>query len=81
MVRRPALVALTVAIALSLGDLGVASFFGSGRLSTLPLLLHERMGAYRMEEAASVALLLAALVLGLFLAAHRWSGEALARNR
>ena len=80
MVRRPALVALTVAIALSLGDLGVASFFGSGRLSTL-LLLHERMGAYRMEEAASVALLLAALVLGLFLAAHRWSGEALARNR
>ena len=50
--------ALAVAAALSLGDLGVAAFFGSGNLLTLPLLLYERMGAYRMEEAASVALLL-----------------------
>jgi ABC-type Fe3+ transport system permease subunit len=48
---------------------------------TLPLLLHARMGAYRMDESASVALLLAVLVLGLFLAAQKWSGDPLARSR
>jgi thiamine transport system permease protein len=48
---------------------------------TLPLLLYERMGAYRLAEASSVALLLAALVLALFLAAQKWSGDSLARSR
>jgi thiamine transport system permease protein len=81
LLRRPLLAALAVATALSLGDLGVAAFFGTGNLVTLPLMLHQRMGAYRMDEAASVALLLAGLVLGLFLAAQRWSGEPVARSR
>jgi thiamine transport system permease protein len=81
LLARPLAVAFMVAVALSLGDLGVAAFFGSGDLVTLPLLLHHRMGAYRMDEAASVALLLALLVLGLFLAAQRWSGDPLARSR
>jgi thiamine transport system permease protein len=81
LLRRPLVVALMVAAALSLGDLGVAAFFGSSDLLTLPLLLHQRMGAYRMEEAASVALLLTLLVLGLFYAAQKWSGDPLARGR
>jgi thiamine transport system permease protein len=81
LLSRPLAVAFMVAVALSLGDLGVAAFFGSGELVTLPLLLYQRMGAYRVDEAASVALLLAALVLGLFLAAQRWSGEPLAGSR
>ena len=81
LLARPLAVALMLATALSLGDLGVAAFFGSGDLLTLPLLLHQRMGAYRMDEAASVALLLALLVLGLFLLAQRWSGDPLARGR
>ena len=68
-------------MALSLGDLGVAAFFGSGNILTLPLLLYQRMGAYRMAESASVALLLALLVLALFLAAQKWSGDPLARSR
>ncbi len=55
--------------ALSLGDLGVAALFGSERLTTLPLLLQQRMGSYRSHDAASLALLLAALCLGFFLAA------------
>ncbi|MGQ7790902.1 thiamine/thiamine pyrophosphate ABC transporter permease ThiP [Faunimonas sp. B44] len=78
LLRRPFLVALGISSALSLGDLGVAAFFGSGNLLTLPLLLHQLMGAYRMEAAASVSLLLASLVLAIFLAAQRWSGDALA---
>ena len=81
LLRRPLLAALAIATALSLGDLGVAAFFGSGDILTLPLLLYERMGAYRMAEAASVALLLALAVLLLFLAAQRWSGDPLARSR
>jgi thiamine transport system permease protein len=81
LLRRPLAAALAVAIALSLGDLGVAAFFGSGNIVTLPLLLYQRMGAYRMDEAASVALLLALLALALFLAAQRWSEDALARSR
>ncbi len=81
LLRRPFAAALAVAIALSLGDLGVAAFFGAGNILTLPLLLYQRMGAYRMDEAASVALLLALLVLMLFLAAQRWSGDPLARSR
>jgi hypothetical protein len=34
-----------------------------------------------MAESASIALLLAGLVLLLFLAAQKWSGETLARSR
>jgi len=81
LLRRPLLAALAIATALSLGDLGVAAFFGSGTILTLPLLLYERLGNYRMAESASIALLLAALVLALFLAAQKWSGEQLARSR
>ena len=81
LLRRPLMAALAVATALSLGDLGVAAFFGSGNILTLPLLLYQRLGNYRMAESASIALLLACLVLALFLAAQRWSGEQLARSR
>ena len=81
LIRRPLFAALAIATALSLGDLGVAAFFGSGNILTLPLLLYQRMGAYRMAESASVALLLALLVLTLFLGAQKWSEDPLARSR
>jgi thiamine transport system permease protein len=81
MLRRPFAAAFAVTMALSLGDLGVAAFFGSGNILTLPLLLYQRMGSYRVAESASVALLLALLTLALFLAAQKWSGDPLARSR
>ncbi len=82
LLRRPLAAALAIAAALSLGDLGVAAFFGSGTILTLPLLLYQRLGSYRTAESASVALLLSVLVLALFLAAQKWSaGDALARSR
>lgn len=81
LLARPLGAALAITAALSLGDLGVTAFFGDGRIVTLPLLLYQRMGAYRMDEAAAVALLLATLALTLFLAAQRWSGDPLARSR
>jgi len=81
LLKSPLIVGLTMAIALSLGDLGVAAFFGSGDLVTLPLLLYERLGSYRLSEAASVSLLLTLLVLAMFLIAQRWSGGWFARAR
>jgi thiamine transport system permease protein len=81
LLRRPLAAAFAVATALSLGDLGVAAFFGSGNILTLPLLLYQRMGSYRVAESASVALFLAVLTLLLFLAAQKWSGDPLARSR
>jgi len=81
LLRSPLIVGLTMATALSLGDLGVAAFFGTGDVVTLPLLLYSRLGAYRTDEAASVALLLTLLVLALFLVAQRWSGGWFARAR
>ncbi len=81
LLKSPLIVGLTMAIALSLGDLGVAAFFGSGGLITLPLLIYERLGAYRMADAASVSLLLTLLVLAMFLIAQRWSGGWFVRTR
>lgn len=62
LLRRPLKNAAALAAALSLGDFGVIAFFGGGDLVTLPLMLYQQLGAYRMEEAAGTALLLAILV-------------------
>jgi thiamine transport system permease protein len=72
--RRPVGLAAALAAALSLGDLGVIALFGSQDTATLPMLLHRLMGAYRLDQAATVALLLTLGCLGLF-----WAGEALVR--
>ncbi|MCW5697856.1 MAG: ABC transporter permease subunit [Bauldia sp.] len=82
LLRGPLIVAIAMATALSLGDLGVAAFFGGSRFATLPVLLYERLGAYRLDDAAAVALLLTLLTLVLFVIAQRWSnGGWIARPR
>ncbi len=62
-IRRPMLMALAFAMALSLGDLGVIALFGSDSVQTLPYLLLARMGSYRTEDAAGLALFLGILCL------------------
>ncbi|MBU3730988.1 MAG: ABC transporter permease subunit [Beijerinckiaceae bacterium] len=62
LLARPLKNAAALAAALSLGDFGVIAFFGGGDLITLPLMLYQQLGAYRMEEAAGTALFLAILV-------------------
>jgi len=64
--RRPAGFATGLAAALSMGDLGVITLFAPPDVETLPLMMYRLMGAYRMEAAASVALILLALTLALF---------------
>ncbi|GAB4394561.1 MAG: thiamine/thiamine pyrophosphate ABC transporter permease [Kiloniellaceae bacterium] len=66
--RRPAALALAVAATLSLGDLGVIALFGSQDFATLPLLLYQAMGGFRLSEAAVIAAVLSLLCLALFFA-------------
>ena len=80
LLRGPLRTGFAVAAALSLGDLGVAAFFGSGNVLTLPLLLSQRLGAYRIADAASLALFLAILVLALLALAGRPAGAVIARD-
>jgi thiamine transport system permease protein len=69
--RRPLTTALAFAMALSLGDLGVIALFGSDAVQTLPYLLLARMGSYRTDDAAGLALLLGLLCLALMMLADR----------
>jgi thiamine transport system permease protein len=68
---RPLGTAFAFAMALSLGDLGVIALFGSDSVRTLPYLLMQRMGSYRTEDAAGIALLLGLLCLGLMAISDR----------
>jgi thiamine transport system permease protein len=72
--RRPLALVFALAMALSVGDLGAIALFGTQDTATLPLLLYQRMGSYRIDEAAAIALVLGALSLGLFAAIERGFG-------
>jgi thiamine transport system permease protein len=74
--RRPLATAFAFAMALSLGDLGVIALFGSDAVQTLPYLLLARMGSYRTEDAAGLALLLGLVCLALMLLAGSLGKEA-----
>jgi thiamine transport system permease protein len=73
--RAPLLAAFAMAMALSLGDFGVIALFGGGDLITLPYLLADRLGSYRSDEAAALALLLVLTAGLLAYAADRGSAE------
>ena len=69
--RRPLATAFAFAMALSLGDLGVIALFGSDAVQTLPYLLLARMGSYRTQDAAGLALLLGIVCLVLMMLVDR----------
>ena len=52
---------------------GVIALFGGAELRTLPYLLYERLGAYRLDEASAIGLLLVAIAFALAYASSRWS--------
>ena len=64
-IRRPLGLAYALAVAISLGDLGAVALFGNREFTTLPYLLLQRMGSYRTEDAAGLALILGLLCLTL----------------
>lgn len=55
-----------IAAALSMGDLGVIALFAGEQQATLPLVVGQLTGAYRMEAAAAAALILVTLSFTLF---------------
>jgi thiamine transport system permease protein len=71
-VRRPLGFAAGLAAALSMGDLGVIALFAGQSEETLPLAMYRLMGAYRMEAAASAALLLVGLSFLMFWICDAW---------
>ena len=73
--RKPIATGFAFAMALSLGDLGVIALFGSDSVQTLPYLLLARLGSYRTDDAAGLALLLGLLCLALVFAADRFARE------
>jgi thiamine transport system permease protein len=73
--RRPLATGFAFAMALSLGDLGVIALFGSDAVQTLPYLLLGRMGSYRTQDAAGLALLLGLVCLTLMFIAARMGKE------
>ncbi len=64
-IARPLGFAAGLTAALAMGDLGVIALFAT-ETATLPLQVQRLMGAYRMDEAASAAVLLIGLSLSLF---------------
>ncbi len=69
--RQPLMTGFLFAMALSLGDLGVIALFGSDAVQTLPYLLLAKLGAYRTDDAAGLALLLGLLTFALMMVAGR----------
>lgn len=70
---KPLSVGFAFAFALSLGDLGVIALFGSEKVQTLPYLILQRMGSYRTNDAAGLALILCFLTLAILMFADRSS--------
>lgn len=66
LLRKPIAFSLALSATLSAGDLSAIALFGSERVRTLPLLLYQRMGSYRLEEAAATAGILMLLCLLIF---------------
>ncbi|QGM80235.1 thiamine/thiamine pyrophosphate ABC transporter permease ThiP [Otariodibacter oris] len=55
---RPLRNAFALSMASSLGSFSVIAFFGNPDFSTLPYLLYQQLGSYRMEDASVTALVL-----------------------
>jgi len=68
LIRQEVAFVSALAFCFSLGDFGIISLFGSQDFATLPWLLYQKMGSYRTDEAAAIALILLIITLVVFLA-------------
>ncbi|MBO3758185.1 thiamine/thiamine pyrophosphate ABC transporter permease [Ciceribacter sp. L1K22] len=62
---RPLAMAVSFAMALSLGDMGAVALFGAEDVTTLPWLIYSRLGSYRTNDADGLALILGVICLAL----------------
>ena len=72
--RRSLGLAAALVAALAMGDLGVIALFGTPETATLPLVIYQQLGAYRIPEATVTALVLLLLCLGVFWLLERGIG-------
>ena len=59
-------VVLALSFCFSLGDLGVIALFGTQDFVTLPLLMYRALGAYRTNDAATIAALMLIITIAAF---------------
>jgi thiamine transport system permease protein len=72
--RRPIATALALSSVIAMGDLGAIALFGNQDMVNLTLLLYSQLGAYRLDGAASTALILLALALAFYWTIERVVG-------
>ena len=74
LLKKPIGYSMAIASTLAAGDLSAIALFGSERITTLPLLLYQRIGSYRHYEALTTAVILLLLCLALFFILQRVIG-------
>lgn len=74
LMRKPLALSAALVAAIAMGDLGVIALFGSSETATLPLLVYQQMGAYRMDHAMVTATLLLVTCFGLYWLIERLVG-------
>ena len=72
--RKPVGLSAALVAALAMGDLGVIALFGTPETATLPLLVYQQLGAYRVPQASVTAAFLLGLCLTLFWLLERGLG-------
>jgi thiamine transport system permease protein len=72
--RRPIATALALSSVIAMGDLGAIALFGNQDMVNLTLLLYGQLGAYRLDGAASTALILLMLALAFYWTIERVVG-------
>jgi thiamine transport system permease protein len=72
---REAGVVLALAFCFSLGDLGVIALFGTEDFATLPLLMYRALGAYRSNDAATIAALMLVITIAAFVLLPKLFGK------
>jgi len=75
LIGRDAGVVVALAFCFSLGDLGVIALFGTQDFATLPLLMVRALGAYRTNDAASIAAIMLCLTIAAFVTIPRLFGS------
>lgn len=75
LIGREAGVVLALAFCFSLGDLGVIALFGTEDFATLPLLMYRALGAYRSNDAATIAALMLVITIAAFVLLPRLFGR------
>lgn len=66
--------ALLITIALSLGEFNATMIVAGGRLKTVPILIYELLGSYRLESALLIGLIYTLIALSIFYFVERRGG-------